>query len=95
MPRKKTIKKTKEEPMFTLSLRLNNEEKNYSGNTIVETLDALKDLEPVMFKTNGLMVLSSGTLRAEHMFKIHELRRLSMNSITREIWAKRLSVALR
>ena len=59
------------------------------GKTIDEALSGLA-LDWVKIKAKGVIKITFGKLKLEHLFYIKQLRRIFVNKLTRQIWAKRL-----
>ena len=77
----------------TISIKIMGKTWKREGTTIKSTLDKF-DLGWEVVKGKGIMIVTEGEKRHEHLFTIFELRRIFANKITRMIWAKRLTLLM-
>ena len=81
---KKEIKKE----MFSLVLEFNGKEKTYKANSIVGCLESIE--KPLAYKTKGIFNIKFGKKKARLLLNPLQIRRLLVNSLSKQIFAKRL-----
>lgn len=94
MPRGRPKKLKAIEPEeYALTLETSGKVFNTAGATILDTLNAIP-LEWHQVKGKGIMTITQGQRKHQHLFYTQQLRKLFVNKITRLMWAKRLELFL-
>jgi len=88
-----TKAKPKTEKPYSAILQLNNQEYKAKGETLLEAIELL---EVDDIKTDGLLIVKKGKLKAERKFnRIFKLKKLFNNKTLRIIIAKNLELAMK
>ena len=80
-------------PKYKVSLKLPDKTYSKSASTPLQAIQALQ--RPVFFKSKGIIQLTYGKLKAETWMYPVLLRKLFNNPMSKQLLAKRLSLALK
>ena len=79
--------------LYNLTLDMGGAIYESKGETLLEALQAIP-LEWNQIKAKCIVKITKGELFYEHLFFIKQIRRILINKITKQIWAKRLELLL-
>ena len=80
--------------MFSLELTIGNDLINASGETIPEAIEKIQ-IAPKLVKNSYILKVTSGEQKAELRLYPRMLKKLLMNSLTRQLFEKSMLVMLK
>ena len=79
--------------LYNLTLDMGGVPYEAKGKTLLEALQAIP-LEWNQIKAKCIVKITKGELSYEHLFFVKQIRRILINKVAKQIWAKRLELLL-